>query len=76
MTDPVAKGIHATIGMDRGEFTLDMSLTVAPGEVVAVLGPNGAGKSTLLRGLVGLTPIDRGLIRFDDVVVDDPAADV
>jgi heme transport system ATP-binding protein len=30
-----------------------VSLTVAPGEAVALVGPNGAGKSTLLRVLAG-----------------------
>ena len=34
----------------------DLSLTVAPGEVVALLGPNGAGKSTTLMTLAGELP--------------------
>jgi branched-chain amino acid transport system ATP-binding protein len=40
------------------------SLTVRPGEAVALLGANGAGKTTTLRSILGLTPARRGVIRF------------
>ena len=41
------------------------SLSVAPGEVVAVLGPNGAGKSTLLAVLAGTLRPHRGEAALD-----------
>ena len=40
-----------------------VSLTVRPGEIVAILGPNGAGKSTLLRVAAALLPVARGAVR-------------
>jgi molybdate transport system ATP-binding protein len=54
----------------RKDFTLDIALDAAPGEVVALLGPNGAGKTTALRALAGLIDIDDGHITLDDVRLD------
>ena len=51
----------------RIQAVKDCSLTVAPGEIVAVLGANGAGKSSLLRAAFGLVKPRAGLVSFDGV---------
>ncbi|MFE1799063.1 ABC transporter ATP-binding protein [Streptomyces sp. NPDC059517] len=47
----------------RTEVLHDVTLSVAPGETVALMGRNGAGKSTLLSALVGLVPPSAGSVR-------------
>ncbi|MBQ9690858.1 MAG: amino acid ABC transporter ATP-binding protein [Eggerthellaceae bacterium] len=47
----------------------DISLSVYPGEVIAIIGPSGGGKSTLLRCATLLERIDAGEITYGDISV-------
>ena len=46
----------------------ELSLSVKPGELVAIAGGSGAGKTTLLEILAGLQPPSAGEVRHDGVV--------
>jgi ATP-binding cassette subfamily F protein 3 len=52
----------------RGGDTLfkNVSLTVRPGDRIALVGPNGAGKTTLLSFLSGLAEPDGGRVTLDE----------
>lgn len=52
-------------GQGQKPILVDVSFSVAPGEVVAIVGPSGAGKSTLVRAIAGALRPSVGQIRFD-----------
>ena len=68
--------LELDITVRRDAFGLQLKLSVAPGEVVAVLGRNGAGKSTLLSALAGLLRPDEGRIELGGRVLNDAATGV
>jgi branched-chain amino acid transport system ATP-binding protein len=53
-----------TAGYDRAPVVRELSLTVDPGEVVALIGANGAGKTTTLRTISGLVKPMGGFVRL------------
>lgn len=50
-----------------GQFQalFEVSLSVSPGETVALIGSNGAGKSTFLRTLAGAIAVPVGMVQLD-----------
>jgi len=56
---------HVTVYGNNGRKRLDdVTLDIAPGEVVAVVGPSGAGKSSLIKVLMGELAEDAGSVRL------------
>lgn len=74
-TGAEATGAEVTGAVDAhvvvAHASLDVLLSLQPGEVVAVMGPSGAGKTTLLDALSGLTRLDAGHVSIDGEVLAD-----
>ena len=65
---PLTLEIENLVVSHDGHRVLDgVTLSVAPGETVALVGATGAGKSTLLEAVAGLVEPDGGSIRLDGV---------
>ena len=65
MTEPVLeiRNIHKSFGAVTA--SVDVSLTLLPGEIHALIGPNGAGKSTLIEQISGGLQPDSGSVRLN-----------
>lgn len=56
---------RVTLGYSSRTVLTDISLGVAPGQIVGIIGPNGCGKSTLIKGITRLIPWRSGEISID-----------
>jgi len=61
--------LEADVEVDRRDFTVLASISVAPGERLALFGPSGAGKTTLLEAIAGLVPPRKAMITLSGRVL-------
>jgi ABC-type branched-subunit amino acid transport system ATPase component len=59
------RSVHA--GMAGFVVPRDVSFEVEAGKTTVLVGRNGAGKTTTLRAIMGLVPVDRGLLMLDGI---------
>jgi ATP-binding cassette subfamily B protein len=65
---------HVAFSYDKDRpLITDLSLTVEPGQTVAIVGPTGAGKTTLVNLLMRFYEVDSGRITLDGVNTADMA---
>ena len=66
---PVVRIDRAQKSFGGVQVLRDISLSVEPGETVAIIGPSGGGKSTLLRCMTLLETLDGGDLSYGDLAV-------
>ena len=64
MTDTLLEVENMETCYGLSQVLFGMSLSIKPGEMVALMGRNGMGKTTTIRSIMGLTPARAGTVRF------------
>ncbi|MEP6656806.1 MAG: ABC transporter ATP-binding protein [Betaproteobacteria bacterium] len=74
MNKLVVENLHLQYG--DNPILKGVSMTLRPGEVVALLGASGSGKTTLLRSIAGLEQPSQGRVAIGDTVLYDSTAGI
>jgi molybdate transport system ATP-binding protein len=73
MTAGLSISVRKRLSTSGGDRIMEIELSVASRQFVALFGPSGAGKTTVLRMIAGLTTPDEGAISMDGEIWFDSA---
>ncbi len=63
--------IKARFNIERGEFRLNVNLSIPSQGITALSGPSGSGKTTILRAIAGLEHYHNGFLRVGKMIWQD-----
>lgn len=55
---------HLGVNYRNVQALEDVNFIAHPGKLTGIIGPNGAGKSTLVKAMLGLTPVNSGIVLY------------
>ena len=70
-TEKILEVDHVTMRFGGVTALVDVDFHIDKGEILGLIGPNGAGKTTCFYMIVGLIPMDGGIIRLDEASIGD-----
>ncbi len=59
------QGVNTVYEGEKIPTLHDINLEILEGEFVFIIGPNGSGKTTLLETILGLLPVEQGIVEVD-----------
>ena len=62
MTEKSLRAINVSVEFSGLHALEDVSLALAPGEILGLIGPNGSGKTTLVNAITGQVPLAAGRV--------------
>ena len=61
----VLKNVNTIYEGERYPTLFDINLKINQGEFIFIIGPNGSGKTTLLETILGILPLERGIVEIN-----------
>lgn len=58
---------NVSLGYEGKTVLKNINVSFDEGDFIIIVGPNGSGKSTLVKGILGLIPLEKGTVKYNNL---------